>query len=137
MDTLHLIYHTDTLHVKHRCRVWGLLEDPPTEGLSLHDEGREGAQECLPMCSERDVGAHTLRPSGSLPQRRSFVEYFTAFTCDLPVPGIYHGIFWEHHARDSRCTPPDPAGVFSEGAEVIQLRIEGSLTIPTTGIKRV
>ena len=34
-------------------------------------------------------------------------------------------------------TPPDPAGLFSEGGEVIQLHIDGSLTIPTTGIKWV
>ena len=32
--------------------------------------------------------------------------------------------------------PPDPAGYFSEGGEVIQLLIEGSLTIRTSGIKR-
>ena len=32
--------------------------------------------------------------------------------------------------------PPDPAGLFSDGAEVIQL-LERSLTIPRTGIKRV
>ena len=36
-----------------------------------------------------------------------------------------------------RETPPDPAGLFSEGGEVIKLHIEGSLTIPITGIKRV
>ena len=30
--------------------------------------------------------------------------------------------------------PPDPAGLFSEGAEVIKLHIEGSLTIPVTVI---
>ena len=34
-------------------------------------------------------------------------------------------------------SPPDPAGLFSEGGEVITLHIEGSLTIPVTGIKRV
>ena len=28
--------------------------------------------------------------------------------------------------------PPDPAGLFSEGGEVIELHIEGSLTIPKT-----
>ena len=33
--------------------------------------------------------------------------------------------------------PLDPAGLFSEGAEAIKLRIEGSLTIPETGIKMV
>ena len=32
-------------------------------------------------------------------------------------------------------TPPDPAGLFSEGGEVIKLRTEGSLMIPTTWIK--
>ena len=31
--------------------------------------------------------------------------------------------------------PPDPAGLFSEGAGVTQLHVEGSLTIPTSGIK--
>ena len=37
------------------------------------------------------------------------------------------------------CTqsPPEPAGLFSEGAEVIQLHVEGSLTIPTSGVQRV
>ena len=34
----------------------------------------------------------------------------------------------------SHSPPPDPAGLLSEGAEVIKLRIEGSLTIPTTCI---
>ena len=34
-------------------------------------------------------------------------------------------------------TPPDTAGLFSEGAEVIQRHIEGSLTTPTPCIKRV
>ena len=33
--------------------------------------------------------------------------------------------------------PPDPAGFFSEGGEVIKLYIEGSLMIPIPGIKRV
>ena len=37
----------------------------------------------------------------------------------------------------SRCEPPDPAGLFSEGSEVIQRHIEGSLTIPNPWIKRV
>ena len=32
---------------------------------------------------------------------------------------------------------PEPAGLFSEGGEVIKLHIEGSITIPTTGIKWV
>ena len=32
---------------------------------------------------------------------------------------------------------PDPAGLFSEGGEVIQLHVEGSLTILKPGIKRV
>ena len=31
----------------------------------------------------------------------------------------------------------DPADLCSEGADVIKLDIEGSLTIPTTGIKRL
>ena len=31
--------------------------------------------------------------------------------------------------------PPDPAGSFSEGSEVIKFHIEGSLTIPRTVIK--
>ena len=30
--------------------------------------------------------------------------------------------------------PPDPAGLFSEDGEAIELHMEGSLTIPTTGI---
>ena len=34
------------------------------------------------------------------------------------------------------CPPSDPAGMFREGAEVIKLHIEGSLT-PTIGMKRV
>ena len=37
--------------------------------------------------------------------------------------------------------PPSPpvelAGLVSEGGEIMQLHIEGSLTIPTAGIKRV
>ena len=34
--------------------------------------------------------------------------------------------------------PPDPAGLLSEGGDVIKLHIiEGSLTIPIPGIKRV
>ena len=33
--------------------------------------------------------------------------------------------------------PPDPAGLFSEGGEVIKLHMEGSLTISRPGIKRV
>ena len=33
--------------------------------------------------------------------------------------------------------PPDPAGLFSEGSEVMKLHIEGSLTIYKPGIKRV
>ena len=33
--------------------------------------------------------------------------------------------------------PPHTAGLFSEGGEEIQLRVEGSLTIPKTGIKRL
>ena len=33
--------------------------------------------------------------------------------------------------------PPTPTGLSSEGGEVIKLRIEGSLTIPEPGIKRV
>ena len=32
----------------------------------------------------------------------------------------------------TRNLPPDPAGLFSEGGEVIKLHIEGSLTIPIT-----
>ena len=38
----------------------------------------------------------------------------------------------------ARC-PPDPAGLLSEGGEVdlIKLHIEGSLTIPKPGNKRV
>ena len=33
--------------------------------------------------------------------------------------------------------PPDPAGLFSEGGDATKLHIEGSLMIPTSGIKRV
>ena len=33
--------------------------------------------------------------------------------------------------------PLDPAGIFSGGGDAIQLHIKGSLTIPTSGIKRV
>ena len=33
--------------------------------------------------------------------------------------------------------PPDPAGLFSEGGDVIKLHAGGSLTIPTTWINRV
>ena len=40
-------------------------------------------------------------------------------------------------ARTRPGLPPDPVGLFSEGGEVINLHIEGSLTIPTTRIKRV
>ena len=39
---------------------------------------------------------------------------------------------------DERDPPsPDPAGLFSEGGEVMKLRIIGSITIPKPGIKRV
>ena len=34
-------------------------------------------------------------------------------------------------------TPPDPAGIFSEGGEVIKRHTVGSLSIPTTEIKRL
>ena len=37
----------------------------------------------------------------------------------------------------TQARPPYPAGLFSEGGEVIKLRIEGSLTIPIPEIKRV
>ena len=33
--------------------------------------------------------------------------------------------------------PPDPAGLFSDDGEVTKFRIEGSLTIPKPGMKRV
>ena len=33
--------------------------------------------------------------------------------------------------------PSDPAGLFSEGGDVIKLHIKGSLTIPKPDIKRV
>ena len=36
--------------------------------------------------------------------------------------------------RTHGTVPPDPAGFFSEGGEVIKLHIEGFLTIPTAGI---
>ena len=36
--------------------------------------------------------------------------------------------------RSNQLLPPDPAALFSEGAEVIKLHTESSLTIPTTGI---
>ena len=39
--------------------------------------------------------------------------------------------------RGKVSVPPDPAALFSEGGEVINLHIEGSLTIPKSGIKRV
>ena len=48
---------------------------------------------------------------------------------------VLYGIF-EHTYRASP-PPPDPAGLFSEGAEVRKLHTVGSLTIPTAGIKMV
>ena len=37
----------------------------------------------------------------------------------------------------SRLVPPDPAGLFSEGGEVMELHTKGSLMIPKPGIERV
>ena len=39
--------------------------------------------------------------------------------------------------RHSDRVLPEPAGLVNEGGEVIKLHIGGSLTIPTTEIKRV
>ena len=39
--------------------------------------------------------------------------------------------------RLCRAAPPDPAGLFSEGGEVIHLHIEGSLTIPKPRVRRI
>ena len=41
---------------------------------------------------------------------------------------------WDRKGRVSVCLTPDLADLFSEGGEVIQLRIEGSLTRYQTGI---
>ena len=48
--------------------------------------------------------------------------------------------FYSHRVNDKRhdsVIPTDPAGLCSEGGEVIQLHTEGSLTIPNSCIKRV
>ena len=38
-------------------------------------------------------------------------------------------------SRLATCPPPDPAGLFSKGGDVIKL--QGSITIPMAGINRV
>ena len=53
---------------------------------------------------------------------------------------MQYGLLWTPTVVEWQCalylaTPPDPAGLFSEGGEVTKLYIEGSLTIPRTEIK--
>ena len=58
-------------------------------------------------------------------------------TVILPNPAepyLYGGLAG-NGAKPVCARPPDPDGLFSEGAEVIKLHKEGSLTIPTTWIK--
>ena len=45
--------------------------------------------------------------------------------------------FYSKNKFSIEFTPPDPAGIFSEGTEVIKSHIKGSLTIPKSDVKRV
>ena len=68
--------------------------------------------------------------------RESLVSGLAAAgACALPFPITRV----EETVRASRLFPPDPAWPYSESGEVIRIKlpIEGSLMIPTTGIKRV
>ena len=83
----------------------------------------------------RGVGAHAMPPPSAMVRPSTPMGEACCDRMAWLAMTVMHLL----HTPMTWTATPDPAGYVYEGDEVIKLhtRIEGSLTIPTTGIKRV
>ena len=76
------------------------------------------------------------------PDQLSVVQLFivdvTSTACPdiVALAGDHSRLLCILKTTHGQCTPPDPAGLVSEGGGVIKLRTVGSLTIPIAGIEK-